>query len=204
MAPAPYSPLLLSVISRIWSLFFFCVDYHSGFNNSINTFSGIVKKISDSRSKIKELKKDLLQTQEHLRKIQSRRRELGNIWLKGLEYKEMIKLLDQMWVLLLSFFADFFVLTAPPLFACSSEELKKAPQLLNEYMASKHYLHAVELAVKSAKVLNSEGLANVGALRDLRKNIFQVKNVFFPTQKTHLSCSRQCTSPYSHSLFMKL
>ena len=103
------------------SLIYNCIEYHSGFNNSINTFSGIVKKISgnslggaifffvvsmsncflflpDSRSKVKELKRELLQAQELLKKIQSRRRELGTIWLKGLEYKEMIKLMDQMCV----------------------------------------------------------------------------------------------------------
>jgi hypothetical protein len=49
--------------------------------------------------------------------------------------------------------------------------------LLDQYVEGKHYLHASQLLVKSFNALLGDDLLEVGALVDLRKDIFEKKNV---------------------------
>lgn len=58
-------------------------------------FGTISQIVSSNRDKIKKVKENL---QDCKKKLRCRRDELKSLWLEGLEYKYMLKLLDEMWV----------------------------------------------------------------------------------------------------------
>jgi len=71
-------------------------DYHLGFNNSIQTFSGIVTDVTDAQKRVNQLKRDLLEARHFEQLLRTRREGLSRLWTKTIEYKEMNRLLTQM------------------------------------------------------------------------------------------------------------
>ncbi|KAJ1548948.1 hypothetical protein HK405_012485 [Cladochytrium tenue] len=66
-------------------------DYHQAFNDAIQTFSTVVENINESHRKVDGMKNDLVGCKEQL---QCKRFDLLHLWLKSIQNKEMIRLLD--------------------------------------------------------------------------------------------------------------
>lgn len=59
----------------------------------MHLFGSISQIVTTNRDKIKKIKENL---QDCKRKLRCRKDELKSLWLEGLEYKYMLKLLDEM------------------------------------------------------------------------------------------------------------
>ncbi|KAI1311904.1 hypothetical protein EDD11_003266 [Mortierella claussenii] len=118
---------------------------YQGFNASIGTYGGVIDSISDSQSRVKELRMDLKNSKESLR---LRHADLVQLYNKSQQYKDMIEMLDEI------------------------EELKQAPTKLESLIREKHFLSAVKLLVSSSKTIIKPEMASVGALSDLSSKDF--------------------------------
>ena len=66
-------------------------DYHEAFNNAIHKFSIVVENISDSKTKTLDMKKSLDKCKDWL---ECKRFDLLHLWVKSLQNKEMMRILD--------------------------------------------------------------------------------------------------------------
>lgn len=106
-------------------------------------FSKMSKCINDSRERITKIREDLSSCKTLLH---CKRDELRRLWIEGVEHKAMVALLDQV------------------------EQIKEVPVKLDNYLASKHYLHATDLIVNAVAKLEKP-LAGIDALRDLKAEL---------------------------------
>ncbi|KAL5022453.1 hypothetical protein ScPMuIL_001608 [Solemya velum] len=118
-------------------------DNHKDLNKILQGFSGISKRINESREKIRKIKNDLNSCKALLH---CKRDELRRLWIDGVEQKTIVVLLDQI------------------------EQIKEVPDQLDAFLAKKHYLHATELVVNVVAKLGGP-LSGVEALRDLRAEL---------------------------------
>jgi exocyst complex component 4 len=72
------------------------LDYHQAFNTAIQRFSSVVDTISDSQRKVKEIKECLESSKETL---ECKRFDFLHLWVKSIQFKEMSRILDLMYVL---------------------------------------------------------------------------------------------------------
>ncbi|KAF9949491.1 hypothetical protein BGZ65_007305, partial [Modicella reniformis] len=115
---------------------------YQGFNASIGTYGGVIDSISDSQSRVKELRMDLKNSKESLR---LRHADLVQLYNKSLQYKDMIEMLDEI------------------------VELKQVPGKLETLVREKHFLTAVTLLVSATKTIAKPEMTSVGALSDLSR-----------------------------------
>ncbi|GJJ70157.1 exocyst complex component 4 [Entomortierella parvispora] len=115
---------------------------YQGFNASIGTYGGVIDSISDSQSRVKELRMDLKNSKESLR---LRHADLVQLYNKSQQYKDMIEMLDEI------------------------EELRLVPEKLGTLVREKHFLAAVKLLVSASKTIAKPEMAAVGALSDLSR-----------------------------------
>ncbi|KAF9162155.1 hypothetical protein BGX20_001841, partial [Mortierella sp. AD010] len=115
---------------------------YQGFNASIGTYGGVIDSISDSQSRVKELRMDLKNSKESLRMRQA---DLVQLYNKSQQYKDMIEMLDEI------------------------EELKDIPSKLESLVREKHFLAAVKLLVSASKTITKPEMTSVGALSDLSR-----------------------------------
>ncbi|KAG0320160.1 hypothetical protein BGZ97_000598 [Linnemannia gamsii] len=115
---------------------------YQGFNASIGTYGGVIDSITDSQSRVKELRMDLKNSKESLR---LRHADLIQLYNKSQQYKDMIEMLDEI------------------------EELKQVPEKLETLIREKHFLAAVKLLVSASKTIAKPEMVSVGALSDLTR-----------------------------------
>ncbi|CAG2223964.1 EXOC4 [Mytilus edulis] len=106
-------------------------------------FSRMSKCINDSRERITKIREDLSSCKTLLH---CKRDELRRLWIEGVEHKAMVALLDQV------------------------ELIKEVPVKLDNFIISKHYLHATDLLVNAVAKLEKP-LAGIDALRDLKAEL---------------------------------
>ncbi|CAB4383870.1 unnamed protein product [Rhizophagus irregularis] len=117
-------------------------DYYQGFNSSIGTFGGVIHNIGDSQERVKDMKTQLKVCKESL---MSKRSDLLQLWFRSQQYKEMIRILDQI------------------------EEFKEIPEKLEALLREKHFLTASKMLLDVIKTLGKKEMAGIGALSDLRR-----------------------------------
>ncbi|KAG0373554.1 hypothetical protein BGX24_011552 [Mortierella sp. AD032] len=115
---------------------------YQGFNASIGTYGGVIDSITDSQSRVKELRMDLKNSKESLR---LRHADLVQLYNKSQQYKDMIEMLDEI------------------------EDLKQVPEKLETLIREKHFLAAVKLLVSASKTIAKPEMVSVGALSDLTR-----------------------------------
>lgn len=114
---------------------------------TIKQFGKIGERISESRSRVKHVKESLLQCKSLLHCKQD---ELRNLWKEGVEYKRVLQLLDDI------------------------EEVKAAPENIEQFMKRKYYLHATQLILRILRLLTND-LIKVEALNDIRNELLSRK-----------------------------
>lgn len=128
----------------------FVDENYKGFNRSIRHFSDVIQRLNSSESAVKSLQTELKRSKELL---SSRSDDLSALWLQSVQCKEYISILDLV------------------------EEIKGVPDAIRRSMAGHHYLHAVRLCHKYERVMKQEQVADIGALRDIKEEIADVKRV---------------------------
>ncbi|XP_070541139.1 exocyst complex component 4-like isoform X2 [Ptychodera flava] len=136
--------------------------HYSDLQVTVQSFSGISARITNSREKLATLKENLTSCKALLH---CKRDEIRKLWLEGVEHKHVLALLRQI------------------------EEVKETTQKLEEYMSKKHYLHATELLTLAVETLE-DSLSDVDALRelkaDLQKKQAQLHEVLIDELHVHL------------------
>jgi exocyst complex component 4 len=122
-------------------------EHKDKLHSTLDTFEKIDYRVRDSQEKIRGLKKNLQSSKSLLR---CKREELKRLWLEDVRFKHQLKLIDTI------------------------EEVKSVPEQLQQFRASKHFLHATELVKNTVSRLEGE-LAAIEALRDLRQELIQQK-----------------------------
>ncbi|KAF9434858.1 hypothetical protein BGZ76_007293 [Entomortierella beljakovae] len=115
---------------------------YQGFNASIGTYGGVIDSITDSQSRVKELRMDLKNSKESLKLRQA---DLVQLYNKSQQYKDMIEMLDEI------------------------EELKNIPAKLETLVREKHFLAAVKMLVSASTTISKPKMVSVGALSDLSR-----------------------------------
>ncbi|KAL1918993.1 uncharacterized protein VTP21DRAFT_2374 [Calcarisporiella thermophila] len=116
-------------------------DYYQGFNGSISAFTSVSSRLSDSQNRISMLKEELLKSKGILL---SKRSDLLPLWHRSLQYKEMIRILDEI------------------------EGLKAIPVKLEKLFQEKHYLAAAQTLMGALNTIHKSEMKQIGALDDLR------------------------------------
>ncbi|CAG8497625.1 8122_t:CDS:10, partial [Funneliformis caledonium] len=117
--------------------------YYQGFNSSIGTFGGVMQNIGGKfNERVKEMKSQLKTCKETL---MSKRSDLLQLWFRSQQYKEMIRILDQI------------------------EEFKETPEKLEVLLMEKHFLTAAKMLLDAIKTLEKKEMIGIGALSDLRR-----------------------------------
>jgi len=75
-------------------------DYHQDFSDVVATFSGVVENITDASNRAKDVQSGLLLTKELFQGAQT---DLHDLWIRNLQYTEMLRLMDTMYVSWLAF-----------------------------------------------------------------------------------------------------
>ncbi|XP_067035865.1 exocyst complex component 4-like isoform X2 [Acropora muricata] len=117
--------------------------------SSIQTFTGISTRIAASLDKVKALRENL---QVCMSLLHCKREELKKYWMDGLEYNEVLNLLDKI------------------------DQVKNVPEQIEKYKKKKYYLHSTELLVSTVSLLEGS-LSGVEALRHLRLDLQGRKKV---------------------------
>ncbi|XP_051007719.1 exocyst complex component 4 [Acomys russatus] len=123
------------------------VQHYTELTTAIRTYQSITERITSSRSKIKQVKENLLSCKMLLH---CKRDELRKLWIEGIEHKHVLNLLDEI------------------------ENIKQVPQKLEQCMASKHYLSATDMLVSAVESLEGP-LLQVEGLSDLRLELHSKK-----------------------------
>ncbi|KAG0253263.1 hypothetical protein DFQ27_007510 [Actinomortierella ambigua] len=147
-------------------------DSYQGFNTSIGTYGGVIDSISDSQSRVKELRMDLKNSKESLR---LRHADLVQLYNKSQQYKDMIEMLDEI------------------------DELKNMPSKLEVLTREKHFLNAVTVLVKAHKILQKPEMQAVGALSDLQRYFTEKTEALTETLIEEMHNHLYLKSPYCDS-----
>jgi exocyst complex component 4 len=129
-------------------------EYHDGFQQSINKFSGVVENISDSKIRVVKMARDLEQCKEWLG---NKRYDLFHLWIKSMQYAETVRILDMVYVSCLNqFFRD---------------ELMKVPDKLDALLNGKFFLTACRTLDNAIKMANGPECLAIGALENIRASL---------------------------------
>jgi exocyst complex component 4 len=93
---------------------------------TIHAFTTIAGRVTESQTRVKALKRSLLDCKTLLK---CRREELRKLWMEGVECKQILKLLDRI------------------------DDAKQAPAKLKEFIAAKQYLDATNLLVHMGRLV---------------------------------------------------
>ncbi|KAF9577867.1 hypothetical protein BGW38_006655, partial [Lunasporangiospora selenospora] len=145
---------------------------YQGFNASIGTYGGVIDSISDSQSRVKELRMDLKNSKESLR---LRHADLVQMYNKSQQYKDMIDMLDEI------------------------EELKQVPLKLEVLVREKHFLAAVKMLVSAHKTISKPEMGAIGALSDLSRYFNEQIETMSETLLEELHNHLYLKSPYCDS-----
>ena len=120
-----------------------CPGHYEKLKGTIHAFTSIAGRVTESQTRVKALKRSLLDCKTLLK---CRREELRKLWMEGVECKEILKLLDRM-----------YLFSKACLFCCLhmcvvSDEAKQAPAKLKQFMAAKQYLDATNLLVHMGRL----------------------------------------------------
>lgn len=124
-------------------------DNYQQFNNAVETFGRVTDTISDSQSHIRQLKENLSRCKDLLL---VKRTDLMELWVKSVQYKEMLRMLDTI------------------------DELRRAPQKAEQLARQKYYLAAVKTALEALHTLRSSDFSSIGALEDVRLHLTSIKD----------------------------
>jgi len=72
----------------------FYIEYYAAFNGSFSSFSQIFHEVSDAKERIELLRDDMVKGR---RLMESRSQDLLTLYLQNIKYKEMIRILDNMY-----------------------------------------------------------------------------------------------------------
>lgn len=121
--------------------------HHQNLTAVMQAFSKVSSRLTTSKEKIRIIK-DNLENCKML--LNCKRDELKKLWLKGIEHKHILFLMQQI------------------------ATLKDSPDRVERYVVKKHYLHATELLVTSVNALTGD-LDGVEALYEVKQEL-QAKN----------------------------
>ncbi|KAI5803255.1 Sec8 exocyst complex component-specific domain-containing protein [Geopyxis carbonaria] len=116
-------------------------DHHQGFNSSIGTFHSIMRSITSSQGKVRELRESLLKSKDDL---STSKPEVRNMVESSQKYDTMLQTLQ------------------------SIEHLQLVPEKLEARISEKRFLTAVDVLSSSLKMIRQPGMMEIGALSDLR------------------------------------
>ncbi|KAI9334954.1 Sec8 exocyst complex component-specific domain-containing protein [Obelidium mucronatum] len=145
-------------------------DYHQAFNDSIQTFSAVVENISDSQKRVSDMKSELDWCKELL---QSRKFDVFPLWVKSIQYKEMMHILDTI------------------------EALQKVPDRIESLITGRFFFMAVTTLMSSLSVLNSPEFQDIGALSNIRVHLVEVAETLHETLIDELNNHLYLKSPHS-------
>ncbi|KAJ3217841.1 hypothetical protein HK099_005312 [Clydaea vesicula] len=145
-------------------------DYHQGFNNAIQKFSGVVENIADSKTRVLRMQSDLENCKDWL---QNKRFDLFHLWIKSLQYSEMIRILDLV------------------------EGLMDVKKKLKYLKQEKFVLSACKLLLSSIKALNSVECQSIVALENIREKLKEYKKTLPELLLDELQNHLYLKSPYS-------
>jgi exocyst complex component 4 len=129
-------------------------EHYQAFNNSIETFGRVVDSIGDSQRKVRTLKQELVRCKQLL---QCKRPDLLELWVRSVQYREMMRLLDVV------------------------EDLRRAPDRIQSLIHAKHYLNAVTVLLATIKTATSSDFCDIGALNDVRTTLHAIKDSLHET-----------------------
>jgi exocyst complex component 4 len=126
----------------------------------VNSLTSAQQEVTKSRTSLTEVKES----------VGNKRADLVQLWTRGQQLEEMIKLMDQMW-------ACFYSTTRVRLILEHSEYLKTVPELLESLMSEKRLLPAAALLMNSLKIIGNENMQEIGALTDLKSYLLVQETV---------------------------
>lgn len=100
----------------------------------------------------------------------NKRADLVQLWTRGQQVEEMIKLMDQMCVFCFFLSSTYLV---------CSDYLKAVPDLLESLMSEKRLLPAAALLMNSLKIIGNDNMQEIGALADLRSYLLSQETVSY-------------------------
>ncbi|VFQ63448.1 unnamed protein product [Cuscuta campestris] len=127
-------------------------SYHVGFNKAIQNYSQILRLFTESTQSISGLQGDLTDSKKLLGTCN---KQLHQLWYRSVTLRHIIALLDQI------------------------EGIAKIPTRIEKLIAEKKFYAAVQLQVRSALMLEREGLQTVGALQDVKSELSKLRGVLF-------------------------
>ncbi|KAJ3012377.1 UNVERIFIED_CONTAM: hypothetical protein HDU68_001241 [Siphonaria sp. JEL0065] len=147
-------------------------DYHQAFNDSIQTFSAVVENISDSQKRVSDMKSELDWCKELL---QSRKFDVFPLWVKSIQYKEMMHILDTMY----------------------GANSHKVPDKIESLIGGKFFFMAVTTLMSSLAILNAPEYQDIGALSNIRIHLIEVAETLHETLIDELNNHIYLKSPHS-------
>ncbi|KAJ3293376.1 hypothetical protein HDU79_000412 [Rhizoclosmatium sp. JEL0117] len=145
-------------------------DYHQAFNDSIQTFSSVVENISDSQKRVSEMKSELEWCKELL---QSRKFDVFPLWVKSIQYKEMMHILDTI------------------------EMLQKVPDKIESLITGKFFFMAVTTLMSAIGILHAPEFQDIGALSNIRTHMVEVQETLHETLIDELHNHIYLKNPHS-------
>ncbi|KAJ3189924.1 hypothetical protein HDU85_000210 [Gaertneriomyces sp. JEL0708] len=145
-------------------------EYHDQFNTAIQTFSSVVENVTDSQSRVRDMRTRLESSREWL---QCKRFDLLHLWVKSIQYKEMTRILDTL------------------------DEMQNAPTRIESLIASKHYLTAVRLLVSAIRTVEEGECAEIGAVEGVRVKLNEIRNSLTDVLIEELHNHTYLKSPFS-------
>ena len=127
------------------------LDHFQSFNNSIGLYRGLVLNLSLSQDRLRKLRDTLVSTKENITKKGG---DLSITLHRSQQYKEMLKLLDTMCVLI-------------SLLSNSRERLQAVPDKIENLITEKHFTRAVQILSESLRILNQPEFITIAALQDI-------------------------------------
>ncbi|KAJ3201082.1 hypothetical protein HDU82_008374 [Entophlyctis luteolus] len=122
-------------------------DYHQAFNDSIQTFSTVVENIADSHKRVSDMKEELERCKELL---QSRKYDVFPLWVKSIQFKEMMHILETI------------------------EMLQSSPEKIESLISGKYHYMAVSTLISALDILNAPEFAGIGALSETHNHLEEV------------------------------
>jgi exocyst complex component 4 len=146
------------------------LGYHQAFAASLPHHASIFSHLELSQAQVKEARAALLESKEALG---NKRADLVQIWSRGETIEEMIRILDQMYVIRP---CSFIISYAHPV-PLHSEHLKNVADVLESLISEKRFLQAAVILVRSLKMVNNPDMQEVGALADIRGYLISQETV---------------------------
>ena len=121
------------------------ISHRSDLTNVLHAFTTISTILTNSKKRLKSTKENLMNCKDMLK---CKKDELKKLWLESVENRYILDLLDEI------------------------ENVTKVPNEVENFIKSKHYLHATKLLIESINSLKSN-LENVEALKEVKSTLIQ-------------------------------